>query len=389
MNLTEKWWDFEWKKGTKAPFERGYPRFDITLTQESWDIVEEDMDNFIEVDNLRKISSFFTHILINFNETASSTIDKQLDIYVSDLRTKLLPNNLKDEVSEAFIKKLKEAKSNELNILAKHNENSRISNRATNKNRPTFSLNEKSFELLYHLNEYKYYSSPKSYINNLISEYTNLSRDKREQIFFKEKIDAFNEALSLKCKIEVTRNNNSNNESRYITEYVIPVKMLTDKFNNYTYFICALENENGDLRTISYRLSKITSLKICKSKTKSLSKSEKDKCYKDVRERGMAYLVNGVLTCKIKFSQRGLKSLKNQIYMRPNVISKEDNIITFSCTYTQARNYFFKMESEIEVLEPANLREAMFKKYKSGMTQYISDEDKEKIEEILFKKFTT
>lgn len=76
---------------------------------------------------------------------------------------------------------------------------------------------------------------------------------------------------------------------------------------------------------------------------------------------------------KVKFTIKGLESLKRQTYMRPTYyeIDKENrHIYTFHYSKVQIINYLFKFGWDAEVLEPEDLRNEVKTRYKRALLSY-------------------
>ena len=191
--------------------------------------------------------------------------------------------------------------------------------------------------------------------------------------------------------------------------YVSPYKVVHDEGRQYNYLIGLSEEVDSDgnpkldakgkpmgQKVASLRISQIIRIRMMKSLSGFLSKQEKDDIEKALVEKKPQFMVGDLEDIKVKFTKNGFENFGRQLHLRPQFYDKvegEDLVYVFHCTEQQAKNYFFKFASDVEILEPASLRAWFKNKYMYAVNHYEMDMDgdlediKVRFTEEGFKKF--
>ncbi|MBE5731836.1 MAG: WYL domain-containing protein [Clostridiales bacterium] len=206
------------------------------------------------------------------------------------------------------------------------------------------------------------------YLKALIEEYCEKPVFEREQIFFKQVMDEILLAISEVKQLKITTK-----ESKSF--YVTPYKILQDDTKNFNYLVGLSEEIGGkkEIKVASFRISRIARIKKMSSKSGFLSKKQKDEIDAEIITKKPQFMVGDIKTIKVRFNKDGLWSFKRHVYLRPHVykeIDKENNVYEFECTPFQAKAYFFKFASGVEILEPQDLREEFINNYKQALSVY-------------------
>lgn len=254
-----------------------------------------------------------------------------------------------------------------------------------------FRINKEMLDVIKGSNEYAFYDNTiGEYLKAIYEEYALLPRYRREAIYFKDTIDIVKQAITHETKIKIAQFSKSNvaQTKRYSNQfYLTPYKIVQDATYSFNYILAYSErinkqpdpNEINETRLgnpTTFRVSRIAKITEITSMGGHISKENKEHLDKLLAERTAAYLATPPEDIVVLFSEKGLDSFRNQIYMRPLDYEigekKADGSaeIVFHCSDIQAMNYLFKLGREIEVLSPETLRQKFIARYNDALAVY-------------------
>ena len=194
--------------------------------------------------------------------------------------------------------------------------------------------------------------TPTKYFFAVINEYANLPLVKREQIFYKDEINAFRNAIRDErwCKFKLK------GHKSFLT--FSPYKISLGTNNQYTYIIGNLDND----KKISYRISSIDFLtfSILESKCKR-TKAEKEAFDKEIKTKSIEFISSDIIEAKVKLDNNGMKIFKKISTNRPNFKKDKfpNNVVTFEASLTQIQFYLKYLGDTYQILEPKELKDSI------------------------------
>lgn len=218
------------------------------------------------------------------------------------------------------------------------------------------------------------------FISALVEEYAALPMYRREAIFY---ADIMNKAA------EAIRRNNDG-ETCYlfidtpksdIKVKIYPVKILLDEWSTYNYLIGIgiYDPEKGET-PMCMRMSNINKADIVTSDNILVYHNQQmiDELYRRIKSRGIMFIGSPCYegeVIRIRLTKNGFDLYNSIVFMRPRYdlieqLGNGDYIMTFSCTQWQVFNYFKRMGSDVEALEPVQLREKFAGFYRSANELY-------------------
>ena len=224
-----------------------------------------------------------------------------------------------------------------------------------------FNLN-KNMDLLYDdVIESNKIKSEAQYLRDIIFNYINLSKYKREEVIFKKSFEILNEAIEDKVKIKFIYNQKLRN--------VEPLFIISGDRDSRNYLYCYC------LKSEEYRVYKVRDIE---SVRRTIGKIEKaDYFYANkVKENFDPFLSYG-REVVVKLNDTGEKLLDIIVENRPKVLNVDGDIYTFECAIKKAQVYFPQFLKNMEVLEPQILREWFIKEYKEAYEIYEEERDGE------------
>ena len=323
----------------------------ISLGSNSWQTIFDDMYNFYDNDYERNnLSGFINRILSNFYESAKSSLSFSIERYDQEI-TKNLEHIKKDETFDKIRKSL--VTSFVKSIIYNRNERKLIPRKIRLNNQNYNYLIEESMDDAY------YRGSSGLYIRAILEEYCFMAAAEREKIHFANLIEIFESAIKNRSQVKVKIRSGR-------VDIFKPFKVVTDKFNNFSYFVGV--NENYQL--FSFRISRVTSLKEMKSKSGFITIKEKADLDNLILDSGPQFLISPKETIIVKLTDLGKIKYSNNIYLRPAYLKIENDIYYFNCSETQAYFYFFKFGSDVEIIEPLGLKNKFISEYKKAYEIY-------------------
>ena len=355
----------------------------INLSMNAWLIINEDMRNFyIDEEDQGSFSGFLNRVFQNFYETADATISLRYDQKIEELENFYKSNNFKGldkGAIFAFIDTYTEQYKSSLIDKAQSYPNG---------DGKKFRINKDSLEILRNLEDDEYYDSVGKYLKAIFEEYVSKPTHEREQIFFSDTINIIKQAINDQRRLKITLATKSSVKGDITynrTFYVAAYKIIQDYSKNFNYLIgYSKELRNGETleeKQCCYRLSRIIKIDIQKSMGGKISQEKESELEDMINKKDPMFISGDILDIKVRFTKKGLESLKRQIHMRPRVYEVDENdkyLYTFHCTEVQAMNYFFKFGWDANILEPQELRDKFILRYERSFKSY-QGMDKEEI----------
>lgn len=333
----------------------------LNLSSYAWFIIENDILNFCLPSEKSEISHFINKVYKNYNElllfptNINETLCQKYNFYKSSI---IKNTNSSTDIAEITAK----------NMVSKDIEHiqARISHYSKGEGKKIY-LHLETVNSLCSISENNYieklFKKPGKYLKSIFEEYCILPYIEREKIYFYDYILAIEDSIRLNYALSILTNN---------TEYeIIPYKIVTDTFNTYHYLAGYIYGKDKNIHPVSFRISRISNIKIIRTHKKLTSVQEKELSDMIIK-RGAQFLVKDLAIIKIKFTEAGIKKYNSQLYLRPKY--KEilgNNIYIFEITEFQAESYFFKFGKDAEILSPDNIRNNFIQKYREALNIYV------------------
>jgi hypothetical protein len=339
----------------------------IYTTKRVSTILEKDAETFEFFKNknyaLNK-NAFLTELILNyFNQFEQSRKHLNTKIF------KILDSNI--FLQKDILQNLSSVLTNEVQSEMYAEKNEKFNNLISLK--PT----KKSEQQINYIQSYLLKDcSLSEYFRNMLTSYSLLPQDKREEIIFKPQFDVISKAIKTKRKIFITTFGNNRIEAS-------PYQFAITKEEIHLYLL--FQNKNGNM--LSIKLSRIKSATIL-NQSCEFNDLSKDYFNKMI-EFGPQYPLNETSEkAVVKLTSRGL-NLFHKIYThRPIPESMQENIYTFSGSHMQVFQYFTRFGKDAEIISPLSLRDAMKNFHKGAFVIYANEnDDKLKDECISIKEF--
>jgi hypothetical protein len=329
-------------------------RVHINLSNFAWNILNEDMFNFIR-DDLNNLSGFINDIFLNFYSEANSSIAYKCDELSSHYEELLSEKSISAKLDPSILYSLIDVvtANYKKQITSIINDYPKERYRKIKLRKNVASILEESDESLY------YDNNVGNYLKAIIEEYARLPFLYRENIICKHNYEIINTALRNNKQIRISVRSGKDFE-------ILPYKILNDRLGIFSYLV-GIDAESK--QTVSYRISK--------AKMKLLSKSSKitTELKKTISEKisisDVSFLTKDVTRIVVELDEYGIQNYNNQLHMRPNYIELIDsNKFVFNCSTDQIKFYFLKFGSSAKVLEPESLAKSFYKFYKYALSRY-------------------
>lgn len=234
-------------------------------------------------------------------------------------------------------------------------------------------------------NVYKYnneFSKPK-FVAALLEEYAELPFDKREALFFCSYIDIINECIEY--------NRTHSRQPAFLNikrigqhgkgSVICPLELRSDEWSTHTYLLGAVYDKIRKYKFVTLRLSGIEQINETSRGSAFILDINVETLYNElfdlIEKNGVMFVSGGAdeEPVTISLSTKGWKNYCSQIFLRPGFDSvKPDGkgryIMKLSCSHRQIMNYFLKFGSDIEVLEPSELRKQFSDFYSKAKETY-------------------
>lgn len=197
------------------------------------------------------------------------------------------------------------------------------------------------------------------YWRNIFFTYINNLRYKREEILFENKFKDIKKAIKTEKKIKIKYH-------KYI-RLVNPYFIKVSDSENRSYLFCYCE-KNNDYR--NYRISEIEEIWFTNEKNEIM-----DKKYIDEVRKNFDPFLSYKNKVRVRFTEKGLRLYKKVLANRPRLIEEKDEIYTFECDNKLAMIYFAQFYSDVEILEPKELKETLKNELKMTIKIYENEEE--------------
>lgn len=218
-----------------------------------------------------------------------------------------------------------------------------------------FNLNKSNDELYYIVLKEHEVQNEAEFFRNIFFKYLDNPRYIREQILFSDIFKKLEIALKENKKVNIKYSG----EIRTINPYLLKVASGEDR--SYIFSYC---EKNEDYR--NYRVANIENI--------SLSKYDIEfKCLEYISsiEKNFDPFLSFGKNISIKINQEGQKLFERVILNRPKVLEKNGDIWLLECTNRLAKIYFPQFLSNVEILEPLDLREWFKKELRKSLERYL------------------
>lgn len=217
-----------------------------------------------------------------------------------------------------------------------------------------FNLNKSNDELYYIVLKEHEVQNEAGFFRDIFFKYLDNPRYIREQILFSETFEKLQIALKEKKKVNIKYSG----KIRTINPYFLKVSSGEDR--TYIFSYCE-KNENYR----NYRVANIENI--------SLSKHDievKDLEYLNSIDKNFDPFLSFGRNIKIKINKEGQSLFEKVILNRPKVLEKDGDIWFLECTNRLAKIYFLQFLSNVEILEPIDLRDWFKKELKKCLKIY-------------------
>ena len=234
-----------------------------------------------------------------------------------------------------------------------------------------FSLNKRNFSYLAEpeseCGEQKYYARRGEYIKNVIEEYARLPYIQRERVYFASFIEEIEKAIQKERQLRIVTDRN-----RIYSIY--PYKILSDPLSTANYLVGYSKRYHcpeDEKRPLTLRISALQSVRLERSKSAFLKKSEQKNLVRLIASRGVQFMGSDEEKIQVRLSEQGKFKYRRQIHLRPTLVERlGEDVFVFQCTQTQAEFYFFKFGEDAEIIQPEGLRENMAAMYERAAEIY-------------------
>ncbi len=335
----------------------------IPLSAFASHIIESDCFSFS-----KKKTTLINLIILNSYQTANCSIS----LRIKDLKNDLLDysHKAKSKDRELIIDSIIKGKEKELI--------SKYAKRYSSDYNWQITLSKRVKELLtedsYTAEELYYGQKPGHYIRAIIEEYSRLPYYMREEIIFKQILDASNIAIEGNYLINITNTRGTN-------VIIKPYAIKTDPLSMFHYLIGYID-KNTELsgnelisypEVISLRISRITNAEIQYISSGKLSNKEIVTIENEINKKGVQFITSEEKTISILLTDSGIKRYESQAHLRPQLMqidSQNDHLYHFECTETQILYYFFEFGNDAKIISPLSLADTFRSKYKQAYDSY-------------------
>lgn len=200
-------------------------------------------------------------------------------------------------------------------------------------------------------------STMSNYFRNMLTSYSLLPQDKREQIIFKENYEKLKEAISKKRKIYFTT---TTSDVKHISS---PYAIANSKEELFNYLLTEYKQ-----KAYSFRLSRMKEVvilnEVCEFSEEIVASLEKMKVC------GPQFAINEEGEICVELTEHGQQMFKKMYLHRPTPIRIENNFYYFDCSSNQIYQYFFRFGNHAYVVYPKELRTSMEEGYHNALRVY-------------------
>lgn len=340
----------------------------LRISYQAYEIILQDIaefQNMTEKEDI-KISSFLNKIINNFcNEAESNVYIKQQKIYNKYLEWL---KGLENAEKAALQLTKKEIRDRFEKVKEKYSQPQRAKgqNLKLIMTKPTIEMLENSQE------KDLYNDKVSDYLSALIQEYTALSREERERIFFKDLFKTINLCIKHGHQVEIN--------GSYLLK---PYKITTNGFLPYYYVVGYARRKNkitAPWKLMSFRLQRIRSATEKEDDEYKFTKeqeTELKELFKTPAE--IAYLSEKKEEVVVRLTKNGYKNYQKILSGRPVCTGKKKLSdsekpfmyeLAFNCPDMQAYQYFIRFGMEVEVISPEHLRNGFKNLHENAVKYY-------------------
>lgn len=218
-----------------------------------------------------------------------------------------------------------------------------------------FNLNKKNLEGYYSFLEENNIQNESEFFREILIEYANEGKKKRERFLFKDIVNRMNSAIKDRKIVKISFIDGNCVE-------VEPYLIESSKLEVANYIFCYNLKEK---KWKNYKIKYIKSIYI----KSSYFKIRDSEFIENMKKDFDPFLSLGQ-NIKISLTKTGEKLFKELKTNRPKIIKKEDNIYFLEASQEKAKRYFSFFLDEVEILEPLELREWFKDKLKKAFEKY-------------------
>jgi hypothetical protein len=204
-----------------------------------------------------------------------------------------------------------------------------------------FTLNKVNWDLFIDQFPKQKIANKSEYHRNIIINYCTQPRYMRELSLNEISVSRINQAINQRNQLRIRYKD----ELRIIEPYAI--LRSENETRNYVYCYCHKKQDY-----CNYRLSNIEAVSVMDNEFEHYDESLID----GVKNNFDPFLSFGNVV-RARLSELGQQIYERNITHRPHIIKQENDIYEFECSEIRAKLYFPQFLGEVEILEPANLRE--------------------------------
>lgn len=342
-------------------FDGGEQKQRLNLSALASEVVRYDQFTF----GVKSISGFLNQIFENYAPIAAASISCRLRELQGELEETLSATIWDKRTKAMLIKRLVGKREAELrNQAGLYKKGESL----------LFNLNKQNFSYLTEpeseCGEQNYYARRGEYIKCVIEEYARLPHIQRERIYFSSFIEEIEKAIHVERQLRIVTDRNK-------VYSIYAYKILPDPLFTANYLVgysrryhCPEEEK----RPLTLRISALQSVKLEKSKSAFLKKSEQKQLDRLTVSRGVQFMSGDEEKIWVRLSEQGKFKYRRQIHLRPTLIEKSgEDVFVFQCTQAQAEFYFFKFGEDAEIIRPERLRTKMATMYDRATEMYRRD----------------
>lgn len=262
---------------------------------------------------------------------------------------------LENDIEDFFIKK-----NTLLNYIYEEKIKERKKQSFLKKNREEtsivqFNLNKRNLEGYYDYLEENNIQNESEFFREILIEYTNEGKKRRERFIFKGIIDKINYAIKEKKIIRITFRDGKCVE-------VEPYLIESSKLEVANYIFCYNLKENS---WKNYKVKYIKAIYV-----KSICFKMRDKEFIEKMRESFDPFISFGQSIKVSLTEVGERLFKELETNRPKILKKDRNIYLLESSQEKAKRYFSFFLDEVEILEPLELREWFKGKYRKVLLKY-------------------
>lgn len=212
-----------------------------------------------------------------------------------------------------------------------------------------------------------------AFVSNLLEIYASNSYHIRERIYFSDCIEKIKKAKSEGNLITIRYRDNN--------RLIYPYDIRTDEWSSYNYLVgTEIVGKAPDCQQnlINLRISYISCPEVVvKKPTHPECRFTECEIEDRISSCGIQFISGKLEEIKVRLPQgkgNGKDMYDHMVFMRPAIYKmptfEEPDIYTFRCTTAQARFYFFKFGSKVEVISPMELRKKFMNEYEASYLLY-------------------